>query len=729
MTQEIVEVPDFKFGIYYPEILEALLEFKRANVPELSDESEFEPSIQLLRAFAIATHEHNVLLDVVAQESVLSTARLVESVRALLKSQGYQLRSAQPAKASLVLELSGPINTPRVIAPAGAQFSTERDSVTGSTSYFQADDTVSSSETELFSSVFSTEDDIWTNRTASCNTPTTPTTDWTPWGTPTTGDSLYFCHDSVMWDRLDMFVSNETVPDSGFGVWEYYNGDTVRARPDTAVHIGSRIRFVVNSYLGEENRNGTIIRVRLNSTLDYEDGTVFWDGLQNVVEVGLIGQAFPSQVASDYTVGSEWEPLSGLVTSSGVGDLYVGVDDELSWTLPQSSSQNWVKTELQGVEGYWMRFRWIEAPSSGPTMRYIRMVEGKQYIKCSVTQGREFVDSPLGSSDGTSNQTFSGSKSNFIDDGNDELLVDGVVWERVSDFLSSSPTDQHYVVELTGEDASGLVLFGNGTTGAVPNFGVSNLVWTYRYGASEDGNVGPSSIVKDLSSLVYVNRTWNPRQAIGWSAQEGGTEQSLQRAKQLAARMNQTKGVAVSADDLPPLTVRYQDSEGSSPFARAFAIEEAYGPKTIGLVVMPSGGSVATQNELDDLATFFNGDKTVSPAIKARLVSNHRVVAINFEPRSIDIDAIVYAKNVTRQEVENNLRTIFQPDAKDSSGNWIWEFADLISVSRIDHEIHKISANIKTVTINSPTQDLKLDGRELPVIGTLNITVIDPSKG
>lgn len=727
MAQEIVEVPSFQFGMYYGDILEALLQYVRENAPELSDESEFEPWVQLMRAQALATHEHNVLLDVVAQESVLSTARLQESVRELLKPQGYALRAAQPGTAELVVEFTNVINTPRVIIPEGAQFSTERDLVTGETAFFEADTDVSSEATHQFTSVFSYEDGVWADFTASAILPTTPATDWTPWATPDVGDELYFGHSTTMWDRIDLFVTTETVAGSGYGVWEFYNGDTVRAKPDSVTPIASRIRFGVNSYLGNENRQGTVIRVRLNSTLETEDAVVVWTGSQNVIETGLIGQVVASTDPNDYSIGAEWEPLTGVTSASGTGDLYPGVDEDvITWALPQNQDQNWTITEVNGTSAYWIRFRWIEAPTSGPVMQYATMTEGKQYIKCAVTQGRTFTDSPLGSSNGTPNQRFTSAKANFIDNGADELLVDGDQWTRVDDFLSSTSTDQHYMVELTGDDNKAELIFGDGVNGAIPDVGISNIVWTYRFGANVNGNVGANTITKDQTSLIYVNRLWNPRQSLGWSAAEGATEQSLQRAKQLAAKLSQTKGVAMSSSDLAPLTIRYQTEDGSSPFARAYAVEEMYGPKTVGLVVMTGGGGQATQEQLDALSLFFNGDGTTENP--SRFVANQRVVAVNYEQQSIDIDAIVHAKGVSRQEIENSLTTLFQPSAQDEDGNWVWEFASLVSTSRIDHEIHEVSPAISDVALSLPSGNIQLKSMELPIIGSLNIQVIDPTK-
>ena len=77
MATSIV-IPDFDFsGFYYAQLLEALIQFKRRNVPELSDESAQEPFIQILRAQALVGHLNNTLLDLVANESTLPTARLV----------------------------------------------------------------------------------------------------------------------------------------------------------------------------------------------------------------------------------------------------------------------------------------------------------------------------------------------------------------------------------------------------------------------------------------------------------------------------------------------------------------------------------------------------------------------------------------------------------------------------------------------------------------------------
>jgi hypothetical protein len=120
-----IEIPDFDFsGFYYPEILRALIQFKRQNVPEITDENEHEPYMQLLNAFALVGHLNNVLLDVQATESFFATARLLESVRSELSLIAVKLRQATPAQTDEVLEFSKVFTVATNIVPLNSQFGT-----------------------------------------------------------------------------------------------------------------------------------------------------------------------------------------------------------------------------------------------------------------------------------------------------------------------------------------------------------------------------------------------------------------------------------------------------------------------------------------------------------------------------------------------------------------------------------------------------------------------------
>jgi len=121
----IIEIADFDFsGFYYPDILRSLIQFQRVNVPEITDESDEEPFQQLLRCYALVGHLNNVLLDITANEALLPTARLLESVRGHLALIDVTLRQATPAVTDMILELSKIFTTPIELVPEDSQFAT-----------------------------------------------------------------------------------------------------------------------------------------------------------------------------------------------------------------------------------------------------------------------------------------------------------------------------------------------------------------------------------------------------------------------------------------------------------------------------------------------------------------------------------------------------------------------------------------------------------------------------
>lgn len=727
MASSTVAIPDIQFAFYYPEILAALLAWRRGDLPELSDENEHEPTIQLLRAFALVGHNNNVVADLVAQESLLATARLSESVREHLRLIGYDMAPARPSQAEILMRLGRVFVAPTTIAPLASQISTERDPATNVTIFFETDAQVSVSATNAFTRVWGVEDGVFVDHTTKANSTLTPGDDWTPWATPDAGDTLYIGHDSIMWNRIDTFMTTETVEGVGFGVWECHSGDFVKAAPDAIVQSGTKLIVYCNGYLGSSSRAGTTIRVQLNQTTASEDAVVVWTGANNVVEVGLLGQSTVSLTASDYTIGSDWEQLAITGSASGVGDLYFGKDDEISFTLPQSTVTSWEPTTINGQLAYWLRFRWIEAPASGPVVQYLSMAQAAHYVIVSATQGQTATDSPLASSTGEPNQIYTFTRAHLIDDDSIEITVNGSPWTRVANFISSQPGDEHYVIQLTGANDTGRVKFGDGERGKIPAVGVSNIAAIYRFGGDNNGNVGPSTITKDRTSLTFVASLTNPRQATGWSAAEGATDQSLALAKQIGPVVARTKGVAVSADDLVTLTRRFVSSAGASPFSRSFAIEESFGPKTVELVVVAKGGGLATTPQLEELALFFNGDKYATPPAASHFTANQKVTATNYTPKAIDVVAKVRGTGVTAIQIENALRAVLAPEALATDGvTYEWDFGESVSRSRLDYEIHRISTSIIDVELIAPATNVSLTFRELPAAGSITIEIVPP---
>lgn len=721
-----IEIPTFDWtAFYYPEILEALFQFKRRNVPELSDESPQEPFVQLMRMLAVVGHLNNVLGDDIAHESTLTTARLQETVRNMLRLVGYELASDSPATADVVYELAQVLATAIEIVPANAQAGT-RSTPTEPTRFYEALDALTTQRTDRMLACFGVEDGVFTDHTTDAND-LTPGTDFTPWVSPVggsatrEGDRLMFCHGEVMWNRaaLDILTAAADL----VGIWEYYDGIYDKARPDSLVNNGVTLTLNLTDYLGAVDRRGTPIRVRLNDTGAFEDLFTDFVGGVNVVTSSLLGQSTPSTNPEDYTVGSPWSEFTNLVD----GSAGLTADGNVDFDLPQTVTEDWRLGTFNGVTGFWMSFRIISvAVPTAPAINFIRIDLRRQFAKRLVTQGRQQIDDPIGSSDGSADQRFEGSKEHYLD-ATGRIFVDDVEWARVDNFLASRPTDRHFRVELTTNNRP-VFIFGDGVAGgAIPPVGVSNIRAEYRFGADIDGNVGDNAITVDKTGLTYINRLWNPRKASGWSAAEGSTPESLEQAKIDGPASLRTRNVAIGPQDTEDLVRRaYQIDSSVVRIVRSRAIEEGFGPKTIELIVVAPGAAALSQTALDAITTFFNGDRLASPPIRKRMVSNQEVTAVNYQPRVINVTATVEAgRSVTAAQINAALAALVHPEAlKEDGTTYEWDFGGKVAVSRIGHTIFKVDESISDVDVTVPAADVILQARELPVLGTVSITLI-----
>jgi len=717
MTRTIT-MPDFDFsGMYYPEILDSLIQYKRTNCPELTDESDEEPSIQIMRAFALVGHLCTTLTDLVAVNSTLPTASLVEVVRNMLRLIDYEMSPATPSQVDLVYELSKVFITAGEAISEDAQTSTVKEGSEAAIP-FEALTALTVDPTDEFSYVLGLEGGSYTDHTTEANNQIIGQT-FTPVSAIAPGVAVYFGHKHIMWDELS-FVFDTAAIFGSIRVLEFYDGNWNKGNPSAVVLDASTLEFDLTSVLGASNRQGTTIRVRLNTSTAYEDVVSTWDGSKNVATTTLLGQTSPSVDAADYTVGSDWSEIT-LDEDATYG---LTADGAMTFPLPQTLTQNWVTTSVDSKTAYWLRLRVITGSGGGPVIEYVRLDEGKQYVLRSATQGKTITD-PVLSSTGVADQEHALAQENFIW-GSETVTIDGEDWTRVDNFLNSEATAKHYITKL-GENDRGIIRFGSGTQGKIPQAGAGNISVAYRYGANGSGNVGANTVTVDNTGLTHVSKTWNPRQAVGWAEAQGASEESLERAKVDAPATVRIKDVALGPDDVVDLTIAFEDSEGAKPFVRAQAFEEGLGPKTMELVVAAAGGGLASASQLSALDEYFNGNKYASPPVKKHLVANQEVTSVNYTQRSIDVTATVYG-DTTEAAVENQLAQYIQPEALDDDGvTYIWDFNGEVPSSRISNIIFGTDSSITKVVLASPASDVNLLTRELPVIGTMSITVVLPS--
>jgi hypothetical protein len=716
-----IEIPDFEFSaFYYPEILQALTLYKRRNVPELTDESDFEPLMQLLKAFALVGHLNNVLLDLIANENTLPTARLPETVRNMLRLINYELSPATPSQVDLLYEINRVLTTSTVIVPGGAQAATRRGTADTVVVYFEALTGVTCERTDEYGAVFAEEvDGTFTDHTTVANAGTA----FDVWSdSVAAGSKIYFGHATAMWDIVDLEVN--TVGEITIGAWEFYDGDFNDTKPTDVTNLGGgQLQFDVSELLGTQKRLGATVRVTHTLTGTYEDVVSSWNGSLNVVTTGLLGQSSPSTSVNDYVVGVDWQEMASIIDNTS----NLAETGKVTYTLPQDTVRNWTTTTVNGFEGYFIRFRVVEVSDvTTPNLGRARMdgTGTKQYVMTTGTQGRSVRNEALGSSNGEANQRFRMAQSHFVLE-SEEVYVSDVQWTRVDNFLSSTSQDTHYVVEL-GEDDRATVVFGNGVIGKIPPIGQGNLSIYYRHNAEVDGNVGSSTIVVDKTGLSAVSSITNPRQAVGWAEAQSASAESLERAKVEGPASLRLREVALGPDDLISLVLAYTNEAGAKPFVRAKVIEEGYGPKTMEVVLVAQGGGEPTSGQLTELTTYLNGDDTADPPLPKRIVANHEGVATSFEPLTFDIEAIVEAPStVTQQQIVNHLSQVFQPMALKADGvTFLWSFGGKIPIGRVNHEIFSVDPLITDIELISPAVDTQLGSRELPVAGTIRITVV-----
>lgn len=904
---ELQTIPNFSYsGFYYFEIYRDLTNYLRLNVPEITDESDEEPFEQLKRAWALSHHLMNVRLDIVANETLLPTARLLESVRSQLKLIDFTLLQAAPGTTELVLEFSSLFTTPTLIVPRNSQFATE-DSDAVEQIVFEAveDNTLtptdrlqfvysnpsvsgvlSNKNVNLFDHTFAVAPavgdliiqginyalvaEIIDSNTFLVNDGTnivngaaylagsnfgadksgeayTPALTFTFNGTePKAGDILYLGHDTVMWDLL-RFVKAQAFKTGIEGVWEFYDGSTEDANPDSVTNLGSNLEFNLTTMLGTEDKSGTVVRLSFALTSAAEDVVSFYSGGVNKARsTGLLGQVTPSLEENDYTVGAVWGALEE--TDGTYDEGAFSANGDIAYALPQTLKKNWQPVTINSKEAFWLRFRvqsltkkaatvlgtgftpagidssnyklklefdalgMLEFDASGnlgatpgvytpagiaatinaaltglhaslsaaatvvsgqirltapnaalgkdslvkfhapsgldatfeifglseaghphiymgvggtPVLDQLRIDEGKQYLLFNVVQGETVVEEPLGSSNGSPSQEFILTHKPLID-GTLVVEVDEgsgfTEYTRVSNFLNSDPAQRAYTLEITADDVA-TIRFGDGINGKIPTTGVDNIKATYRIGADVDGNVGAQTILVNRAGISFVNRVFNPRSATGWATKEGGTEETLARAKIEGPASLRTLSRAITPEDIETLANRFTSpSTNSRPVVRSLSIEETFGVKTIELVVVGQGGALLNTLQREELDDYFNGNKVTE--INGVLVSNHEVTTVNYTPKVIDVTAVVTGGN--QEAIVNAIRALLNPSATFDDGvTSRWDFGAEVPVSLIVAAIHETDpVSVKKVVLTLPAANVTLQARELPFAGVVNVTVI-----
>lgn len=562
---------------------------------------------------------------------------------------------------------------------------------------------------------------------------------WTPWTGPVAGDKLYLASSFVLPEKLALAF--QTVGAGITGVWEYYDPDASDEAPNAVSNQGSFLRFTVDSLLDPDSagldRRDAFVEVTYLPSGQSERVRSSWSGSSNYVDVSaFLGQSgTPSTDVGDYSVGTDWNPLPGL--SDGTADL--SVDGDLEYDLPQTLLRNWAKSTVEGVEGYYLRYRVVSV--SSPTAPVVDVVDpgtGEQYALLEATQGETVTNEPLASSNGQENQTFELGSSPGLFASVRMLVNEGgtteVEWTNLTatndSLATSGPKDRHF--EVAQNDLGVLtVKTGDGTRGRIPPTGTDNLRFEYRVGADDEGNVGAGTVVVNSTGSSFLDSVENPRAAYGWKEAEGASDESLALVKETGPASLRTLGRAITTEDHEDLAVAFEASDGTRPVVRAKAIEEGFGPKTIWLVVVGSNGGTISGTIRDEIEAYFNGDP--ADGVEGVGRENTEVTVTNYAPLSVGPTVVIEANSaITEQFVRTTLATLISPTATESDGTkWVWKFGGRLAWSRVASEIFALSpGNVFDVDVTSPTADLEFDDDGLPLLdsASLSISIVAPKS-
>lgn len=336
-------------------------------------------------------------------------------------------------------------------------------------------------------------------------------------------------------------------------------------------------------------------------------------------------------------------------------------------------------------------------------------------------------------SSGLGNQEIVLGATPYLDDSAVVVAGNGA-YDQVASFLDSTSADRHYMVVVDQADRA-TIRFGNGINGAVP---AGVIAVEYETGGGEAGNVEPASLRKvigtftdSLGNAVTPSST-NPAKA------DGGTNRTTNAQIKLLAPLSiraPTNCVAREDFEIHALEV-----SGVARALMATSNEDPSVAENTGILyIVPNGGGVAGSLLLAAAETRVT--LTFPPTL------TFKVIVMSAVYKVVNIAAVVYCGGshaTVRAQVEAALSEHFAPTNADGSQNDAIMFgaqmlnadgqpdprvawSDVFDLVRDCAAVRRIDPGVTGFLVNGYRQDVVLEPREFPQLGT--ITLIDGDTG
>lgn len=722
-------------GLYHDQIRDEFVRIVRESFPDLTEIDKHDPFWQLAGLVQFEGHRESSALDFAAAELSSVTAQRRPSFVSIGRRDGYALSADSPAVVDIVANLTGTPGPSDVLIPELAQFSTKSDADTEAIGYeYQGAALVPGSLAVLLAANAGA---TFAHGSGSLTL---------PGSFGAVNDAIYFGHAALQLSQVVLTYNNS--PGVYGSCVEVYDNHFRRRRVSTGVgavvdNVGSLTinveRLYSHAALTIPKVVGAVVRVTSATTGASEDLAVTWDGAKHVVTTGgYLGQSTPSTSGGDYILSAEW-------LYSDEDQFYPHDADEAAKTLAVIAGQTdgaqtgtakktrWQLATVDGVEAYWARVRIFSVTGSPTYPTSVSAAVGASNTWRAffpATQG-ETVTDVLGTTTGQAFDSFRLNHEPFVEGSVSVLNINGVTdWEQVDTTSSSDADDRHF--ELL-EDPEGFrsIVFGDGVNGAVPAAG-QTVTATYRIGAARNGNVPSGKVTNAEAGTQYLSGFTNPRAATGWRQREGADEAGIERLRRAIPGSVRTRSRAVTADDDEYLAVKeFKTADGRRPFARALSIEQGVGYKSTLLVCVGAGGTVPTSDDIAELDAWFNGQQVGLQRIGARAMTNQRVVPVAYAPRSVDVTLTVevvrrLAKQA-RPPIYAAVLAAIKPLAIASDGGWRWWAGAEVTDAAIKGIVggSGVAGVIDVSATLSPAAPFALTATELPVLGTLSLTIVE----
>lgn len=730
---------------YYDQVLDALMRLKGELMPWHTDTDPYDAVNGILQAKGFVGHRDGVAIDRVGESfSWLAFATRPEAI-ALARLQGYRLKRDVPATVGVLGTLSARLAVQTTLVKLGALAATQR-AADGSMVSFEhvGDDLVADPCDFVFKRRY------WTGAAWAWAT-------YTPGGAlfsnpPVVDEAFYIGHPQLMFNKVSWAFATPNVMgtrlsaeylDEGFlGTPQLVEVDPV---------LPGTLRFTVSTFLGVSGavrRTGLTVTVRHRASGIETVSTMLSTDASRFTINSYLGQSIPSTNAADYEVETNWTPFRDGV--SGTAGEFLTADGDSDFVLPVTTERKWVKATIDGVEGYWLRFR-VAQTAGNPPPNANTVEEGTDgsnwFCYWEPVQGQTVTDE-LGESDGSVFQAFKLNYSPYIEDSLSDLQVGtDSDWSKLESlYYADGDTKAYAMEETTDEEVQ--VRTGNGVNGVIPPSGDTVRV-AYRVGADLDGNVGVGTVTNMRSGISGLALITNPRAGYGWAAREGVDDIDIDRIRQLFPAKIRAGQRAVTAQDYETLAMGTFTYNGGSPVKRAVAQEEGGGPKTVLLVCSGVGGALLETAILDALGEYFNGQRIDLQRFGGVGLLNTECVPVNYQPQTVDVVAEVHflkGYGVGKKgQIEQALRAVLAADAnmatwKIATGredevvpadfaSFLWNLGSEVQLMKLSGVVLQAAGSgildIVGMTLNGVAANVALTDTRLPAAGTINITVVE----